>query len=143
MNAVLTPPRRRSAHLIRVAVILIGFAVATAVAFQVARLDVGPPSTLRRLTVENPTPYLINVDVTGAERDGWLDLGSFPRERSRTVEELADQGRQWVFRFSYGGVQAGELTVSRDQLAHDDWRITVPWAVGENLRQAGLSESAG
>ena len=138
MNAVLTPPRSRSPRLVD----LIGFAVAIAVAFPVSQLASGEPSTLRRLTVHNPTPYMINVDVTGAERDGWLDVGVFPRERSRTVEELVDQGRQWVVRFSYGGVEAGELTVSRDQLARDNWTITIPSAVGESLRQAGLSESA-
>ncbi len=142
MNAVLTPSRPRSARLVGVAVVLIGFVVEIAVAFPVARLAVGEPRTFRRLTVQNPTPYLLNVDVTGAERDGWLDVGSFRRERTRTVEELADQGRQWVFRFSYGGVEAGELTVSHDQLARDGWRITVPSAVGESLRQAGLAESA-
>ena len=142
MNAVLTPSRPRSARPVKVAVVLIGFAVEIAVAFAVAGPAVDEPSIFRRLTVHNPTPYLINVDVTGVERDGWLDVGSFRRERTRTVEELVDQGRQWVFRFSYGGVEAGELTVSRDQLARDGWRITVPAAVGETLRQAGLSESA-
>ena len=107
-----------------------------------ARLGVGEPTSFRRLTVHNPTPYMVIVDVTGAKRDGWLDVGSFPRERQRTVEELADQGRQWVFRFSYGGVDAGELVVTRDQLARDGWKITVPPGVGERLREAGLSESA-
>lgn len=141
MNAVLTPSRPQSVRPVNVAVVLIGFVVEIAVAFAVARLAVGEPSTFRRLTVQNPTPYLINVDVTGAERDGWLDVGSFGRERTRTVEELADQGRQWVFRFSHGGVDAGELTVSRDDLAGDGWRMTVPPAVGDSLRQAGLSES--
>ena len=142
MNAVLTPSRPRSVRLASVAVVLIGFAVEMAVAFPVARLAVGDPRTYRQLTVYNPTPYIVNVDVSGGERDGWLDVGSFRRERTRTVEELADQGRQWVFRFSYGGVETGEVTVSRDQLARDGWRITVPSAVGESLRQAGLPESA-
>ncbi len=92
--------------------------------------------------MQNPAPYTINVEVTGAERDGWLDIGSFRRERNRTVEELADQGRQWVFRFSYGGVEGGELVLSRDQLARDGWKVSVPPEVTEQLRRAGLSESA-
>ncbi len=142
MNAVLTPPRPRSAQLASVAVVLIGFAVEIGVAFPVARLAIGEPSSFRRLTVHNPTPYIINVDVTGAERDGWLDVGSFRKERNRTVEELADQGRQWVFRFSYGGVDGGELVLSREQLARDGWKVTVPAEVIERLHGAGLSEAA-
>jgi hypothetical protein len=142
VNGVLTPPRPRSAPLASVAVVLIGFAVTVAVALPVARLGAGEPTSFRRLTVHNPTPYIVNVEVTGASRNGWLDVGSFARERRRTVEELADQGRQWVFRFSYGGVEAGELVVSRDQLAHDGWRVTLPAEVTERLRDAGFSESA-
>ncbi len=142
VKAVLTPSRPRSIRPVNVAVVLIGFVVEIAVAFAVIRMTVNEPTTLRRLTVQNPTPYLINVEVSGAERDGWLDVGSFRRERTRTVEELADQGDQWVFRFSYGGAEAGEVTVSGDQLARDGWSMTVPSAVGENLRQGGLSESA-
>ncbi len=142
MNAVLTPPRPRSAQLASVAVVLIGFAVMAGVSFPMARLAVGEPTSFRRLTVHNPTAYLINVDVTGGERDGWLDVGAFPRERNRTVEELADQGGLWVFRFSYGGVEGGELVVRRDQLVRDGWKVTVPTEVSERLRAAGLSGSA-
>ncbi len=63
--------------------------------------------------------------------------------RLRSVEEVADQGREWVFRFSYGGVDAGELVITPGQLARDGWEITVPSAVAERLHEAGLPESAG
>ena len=141
MNTVLTPPRPRSAQLTSVVVVLIGVAVVMAVALPMARLAVGEPTSFRRLTVHNPTPYMINVEVRGAD-DGWLDLGSFRREANRMVEELADQGRQWIFRFSYGGVEGGELVLSRDQLAREGWKVTVPTEVSERLRAAGLSGSA-
>ncbi len=141
MNSVLTPSRRRSDRLVGAATLLIGFA-ALAALFAVARLGVGETISYRRLTVENPSPYTVNVEVTGAARDGWLKLGSFRREGRRTVEELADQGHEWVFRFSYGGVDAGELAVDRDQLAKNGWSVTVPPEVGERLQEAGLSESA-
>lgn len=141
MNSVLTPSRRRSAPLIGAATVLIGFA-ALGVLFAVTRLGVGETISYRRLTVENPSPYAISVDVTGAERDGWLNLGSVPREGRRTVQEVADQGQKWIFRFSYGGVDAGEVTVNRDQLAKNGWSVTVPPEVAERLREAGLSESA-
>ncbi len=142
MTPVLTPPRPQSAQLSSIAIVLIGFAVVIGVAFPVARAAVGESASFQRLTVHNPTPYLINIDVTGAQRDGWLDVGSFGRERNWSVEELADQGRQWVFRFSYGGVAGGELVIRRDQLARDGWKVTVPREVRERLRAAGLPESA-
>ena len=142
MNSVLTPPRRGSAQLAGVAVIVIGFALVLGGVLVAARLTNDEPALVRRLTVENPTPYFVNVEVSGAERDSWIELGSFGRERSRTVEELVDQGRQWVFRFSYAGVEGGELVVSRDRLVGDGWRITVPPEVTERLRAAGLAESA-
>ena len=47
-----------------------------------------------------------------------------------------------MFRFSYGGVQAGEVVIGRDELVAEGWRITVPAAVGDRLHEAGLSESA-
>ncbi|MCA1708151.1 MAG: hypothetical protein LC808_34705 [Actinobacteria bacterium] len=142
MNPVLTHPRSQSSRLARVGELLIVLALAAAVVFALSRLGLGDTASYRRLTVENPSPYIINVDVTGAKRDGWLDVGTVRRENRQTFEELADPGDQWVFRFSYGGVDAGELIVSRDQLARDGWKITVPGQATERLREAGLSESS-
>jgi hypothetical protein len=142
MNSVLTPPRPPSARLAGAAIVLIAVAGTVGVLFALARIDVGESTTYRRVTVDNPSPYNVNVQVAGAQRAGWLDLGSFAREARRTVEEVADQGPQWVFHFSYGGVDAGELVISRERLADERWTITVPAGVREHLRQAGLQESA-
>jgi hypothetical protein len=143
VNSVLTPPRRPSARLAGAAIVLVVLVLSVGVLFALARLDVGESTTYRRLTVDNPSPYNVNIQVAGRERQGWLDLGSFPRQGRRTVEEVADQGLEWVFRFSYGGVDAGVLVISRDQLARDGWETTVPSAVAERLHEAGLQESAG
>ncbi len=142
MNPVLTQPRSQSSRLARVGELLMVIALAAGVIFALVAVGVDDLPTDRHLTVENPLPYMINVDVTSAERDGWLDAGTVRRESRKTVEELADPGNQWVFRFSYGGVEAGELIVSRDQLAQDGWKITVPAEAAERLRRAGLRESA-
>ena len=142
MNSVLTPPRPPAARLAGAAIVLVVVAASVGVLFALARIDVGESTRYRRLTVDNPSPYNVNIQVTGAERDGWLDLGSFAREARRAVEEVADQGPQWVFHFSYGGVDAGELVISRERLADERWRITVPAGVAERLREAGLPESA-
>ncbi len=143
MNSVVTPRRPQPPPTARAALLVIGACGALGVLFLLARVGQSEEPPSRRLIVDNQTAYNINVQVSGANRDEWLDIGSFGRQTRRDVEEVADQGRVWVFRFSYGGVDAGEVVVRREQLANDGWRITVPTEVGRRLRDAGLSESAG
>jgi hypothetical protein len=142
MKPLLTRPRPSLNRLATLGRLLVVAATAAVVFPMVSRLALSDDRSFRRLTVENRSPFIVNVEVTDADRNGWLDVGSFRRERARTVEELADQGRQWVFRFSYGGVDGGELVVGRERLAKDGWRITVPPEVSGRLRVAGLAESA-
>lgn len=94
------------------------------------------------LTVDNPTVYQVNVDVSPSGDGDWLDLGSVGRERTKTIEQVGDQGPQWVFRFSYGGVDGGRVTLSRTELTASHWTVKVPSEVGERLRTAGLQPSA-
>ncbi len=142
MNPVLTNPRSQSSRLGGVGEFLMVVALAAGVIFALIGLGLDDMPTYRQLTVENPAPYIINVDVTSAERDGWLHVGIVRREGRQTFEGLADPGDQWAFRFSYGGAAVGELSVSRDQLAREGWTITVPAEAAERLRHAGVSESA-
>lgn len=100
------------------------------------------PSDVAALTVDNPTVYQVNVDVSPSGDGDWLDLGSVGRERTKTIEQIGDQGTRWVFRFSYGGVDAGRVTLSRTELAAAHWTVRVPTEVGERLRAAGLQPSA-
>lgn len=141
MHPVLTHPPSSPVRLARIGAVILAAVIGLAALISVTRL-VEPDVSYVRITVENPLPYLVNVDVTGVSRDGWLALASVERGRTRVVEEVLDQGEEWVFRFSYGGVQAGEVVMSRDQLASENWRITVPTAVADRLRYAGLGESA-
>lgn len=141
MNPVLTRPPSSSARLARIGAVIVVSAIGVAALIAVTRLVQRDVSYVR-ITIENPLPYLVNVEVTGAERDGWFDLGSVRRQRTYVLEEVVDQGEEWVFRFSYGGVPAGGLVIRRNQLANDGWKITVPAAVADRLREAGLSESA-
>lgn len=142
MNSVMTPRRPQSASAASVTLVVAGLLIALGVAVPVARLGAGEPRQFRRLTVQNPTPYIVNVEVARVGEDTWLDVGSFRRDTRRPVDEVADQGARWVFRFSYGGVEAGELAVSRAQMARDRWTVTVPTEVADRLRVAGMPESA-
>lgn len=100
------------------------------------------PERVAKLTVTNPTPYKVNVEVAAPGEDLWLDLGAVDREGARTVEELPDVDDRWVFRFSSAGVDGGRLEVARTELRDAGWRLTVPAVVAERLGAAGLTPSA-
>lgn len=120
---------------------LAAVAVAVAVAVELAPI-LAVPAHVAKLRIGNPTVYQLNVEVTDAREGGWLDLGTIGRERNRVLEEVTDQGRRWVFRFSYGGVDAGRLDVERSDLAKAGWSLDIPIEVGDRLRAAGLAPSA-
>ena len=100
------------------------------------------PRRVPELTVVNPSPFQVNVEISTAGEEDWLDLGAVGRERSRTVEELPDLGGGWVFRFSSGGIDGGRLELSRAALDEARWSITVPSEVIERFAGAGLRPSA-
>jgi len=116
-------------------------AVAAALFLVAVAMMTDRPSFVSELTVVNPAVYKLNVDVSG-DGHGRLDLGAVRRETTSTYERVIDQGDTWVFRFSYGGVTGGEISVPRARLEADGWRVTVPGDIGERLRLAGLRPSA-
>jgi hypothetical protein len=99
------------------------------------------PSFVREITLENPTVYQLEVEVSDG-RSGWLGLGAVAREGTQTFLDVIDQGDTWIFRFAYVGVQGGELRLSREELARSRWRVRVPEAVQARLAAAGLEPSA-
>ena len=101
------------------------------------------PGRVTALTVTNPSPYQISVDVSPAGEERWLDLGAIERESDRTIEEIPDQGTSWVFRFTSGGVEGGRHAVARAGLRDAGWKVTVPRDVIERFEAAGLRPSAG
>jgi hypothetical protein len=99
------------------------------------------PSYVDNVTVANPHQWDVGVEVAGAERDGWLGLGSVDRTASHEFQQVIDQGQQWVFRFSYAGVDGGELVVPRSELEASGWKVTVPEQFAERMRAAGVGPS--
>lgn len=141
MTPVATRPRSSTPPTVLAGLALV--AVATVgVLFVVLRLSSDEPSFVGRVTIVNPHVYKVNVEVKGPEGARWTELGTVRRETDKAIEEVADQGSLWVFRFSYGGEQGGEIAVSRTALETSGWRVTVPPEVGERFRQAGLQPSA-
>jgi hypothetical protein len=98
------------------------------------------PTFVPRVEVVNETPYNVNVDISG-ER-GRIGLGTVTTGSSLEFSEVLDEGDTWIFEFSYGGVDAGELSVERAVLEEQDWTVEVPAEVGDQLESEGINPSA-
>jgi hypothetical protein len=91
------------------------------------------PDVVSRVTVENPSSLAVNVSVRPANDDAVLILATVPPTTSATNLDVLDQGDDWIFSFSSGGVDGGNLRVSRAKLAEDGWRVVVPESVTRRL----------
>ena len=100
------------------------------------------PPRVDRLTIVNPPPYHVNVAVSDGRGGSQLLVGTVRRDRTAAYEEVIDQGPTWRFRFSYAGVEAGDLVVTRATLQQDGWKLTVPDLVAQRLQAEGLGPSA-
>jgi hypothetical protein len=101
----------------------------------------GPPPTVDRITIVNPTGYDLDVEVAGPEGGGWLPLSIAEARSERVAEEVIDQGEVWMFRFLHWGDSVAELSLTRAGLVRDGWRVEVPEEVEERLRQLGRPPS--
>jgi hypothetical protein len=129
----LHPSRRRDLP-------IVGLVVAGIVAvFVLMSTTLREPDHVDRLTLVNPTEYGVNVTVRSAPEQGRFSLGWSESTQERELREVPDLGETWIFAFSYAGVDAGEVTVSRAALAGADWRLEVPATVAQPIRAAGLT----
>jgi hypothetical protein len=95
------------------------------------------PAFVERVTIANPTRYDFNVDV--AASDGRrLDLAYVEAGGSVAVRDVIEQGDTWTFRFSYGGTEAGSVSVDRARLERGDWIVEIPPRVEMRLDAAGF-----
>jgi len=133
----LAPPKNVGGSL------LVTASVAAVVVVAVALLPgMRSPTFVRRVTVANPTAYGIEVEVTNPQREGWLSLGGLPPQARRASDEVLDQGRDWVFRFTYGKDEVGQMGMSRDELREAGWEVAIPAEVGLRLAGAGATPSS-
>jgi hypothetical protein len=98
------------------------------------------PEKVDEVTVVNPHPWAVQVDVREDDGSGRLSLGTVPRESDASFLETTDQGRRWVVSFAYDGTSV-ERTYDRSELEADDWTITVPAELGDLLSAAGTFET--
>jgi hypothetical protein len=122
-------PRRTFPSLTLVALVIVGALLCAAMAYALRDPDVVP-----RVTVENPSALDVSVSVRPASDASRLILATVPGSTSAANLDVLDQGDEWIFSFSSGGIDGGTIRMSRDELAADDWRVVVPESVVERLR---------
>ncbi len=95
------------------------------------------PSTVPRITFENPTSYGLDIEVSPDTDTGWTSAGSVRQQSTADVREVIDQGDVWLFRFDSQGQTGGELRLTRAELEASGWRVSIPIDVGARLAEAG------
>jgi hypothetical protein len=97
------------------------------------------PSYVDRLTIRNATPYLVEVEVTSGDREGWLDLGPVSAGERHDFADVIDKGDRWAVRLSSAGTDGGELVMSRDELERGGWVVTISDQVSARLAANGAT----
>ena len=139
MNQLLVEPAPSNVQRVRPIARKLGVVVALAVMLGAGLWLARGPDFVNRVSVTNRTGYDLNVDVTGADHDGWVPISVATGGGSTTAtQDVIDQADTWVFRFSYAGRKAGEISVPRSVLAKNGWRVVVPDEVAKNLGDAGI-----
>jgi hypothetical protein len=122
-------PRRTFPPLPLIALLVVGALLCALMAYALRDAEVVP-----RVTIDNPSSLDINVSVRPEHDSSRLILATVPPSTSATNLDVLDQGDDWIFSFSSGGVDGGTLRVSRAELAADNWRLVIPDSVVQRLQ---------
>ena len=99
------------------------------------------PASVDAISITNPHPWHVEVEVGQPDGSGWIGLGQVVRDKTRTFHSVIDPGDQWMFRFAYGGIHRGEVTISRADLKQAGWKLTIPDEFAERMRAADEAPS--
>jgi hypothetical protein len=141
MSPVLTPapPQEASTRLGRnVAAVVVGGLVALVLIFAGTQA-LGGPGVIERVTINNPTPYQVEIAVAGGEGGSRLTLGPVSSGESHAFASVVDQGDRWVVHVTSARSDGGEFVVRRADLQRSKWVITIPNEVASRLATGGAS----
>ncbi len=122
-------PRRTFPPLPLIALLVVGALLCAVMTYALR-----DPEVVSRVTIDNPSTLDINVSVRSTSDSSRLILATVPPTTTATNLDVLDQGDDWIFSFSSGGVEGGTLRVSRAKLAADGWRVEIPDAVIQRLQ---------
>lgn len=97
----------------------------------------GAAPTVEEVTIVNETAYDVEIEAGAGEDDGWLPLARVDARSTGSARDVIDQGDVWVFRFRHWGESVEEMSLTREELQREGWRIEVPETVAERLEQLG------
>jgi hypothetical protein len=140
MSPVLSPapPQAAPTRLGRnVAALVVGGLVAAAVLLGGTWALEGP-DRVDRVTIDNPTPYPLEVEVAGSG-DARLALGPVAAGDRHAFVSVVDQGDRWIVHVTSARSDGGEFAVNRAALERADWVITIPDSVTTKLGAAGAT----
>jgi hypothetical protein len=119
-----------------IAVIALGAVLAVALVVGVLAA-VRSPAYVDHLTIVNPTPYPVDVSVTGGDSGGRVALGPVSPGERHAFSTVVDQGDQWVVHVSSSGTDGGTVVVKRSGLEQRRWVVTIPQATASRLAANG------
>jgi hypothetical protein len=99
------------------------------------------PARVDRVTFVNHTVYAAEVEVTDAQRSGWLRLGTAERGATTSMTRVVDQGDEWIFRFGAQGLDGGELRMTKSDLIRSQWEVVIAEPIAKRLAQEGAAPS--
>jgi hypothetical protein len=141
MSPVLTPapPQAAPTRLGRnIVVVALGALLGLAVILGVSRALEGP-GRVDRVTIDNPTPYAVEIAVAESDGGGRLTLGPVSPSGRHMFEAVVDQGDRWVVHVTSARSDGGDVVVSRATLERDGWVIRIPEQVGTKLGNDGAT----
>src|SRR5438552_12182756 len=118
MSPVLTPAPTQEAptRLGRnVAAVVVGGLVALVLIFAGSQALEGP-GVIERVTVDNPTPYQVEVAVAGSEGGSRLALGPVAAGERHAFASGGDQGDRWVVHVTSARSDGGQVGLRRADL---------------------------
>lgn len=124
------PRSRRVGPVVAIVAAIVAAIAATLALFAITSSMLAGPERVD-MVIEN---HVLSVRVSGADGGSGHTLGPISSGSTREFSGVLDQGDTWLFKVSYGGVQAGELVVERSEL------MAAPVAVAPAVATAVLMD---
>ena len=141
MSPVLTPalPQAAPTRLGRnIAAVVVGGIVALVLIFAGSQALEGP-GVIERVTVDNPTPYQVEVAVAGSEGGSRLALGPVAAGERHAFASVVDERDRWIVHVTSARSDGGQFVLRRADLQRGKWVITIPEEVASRLAANGAS----
>jgi hypothetical protein len=112
--------------------------VATLFALLCGNFLFNDPARVPAVTIDNPTPYDVKVDVSGDNGSSWTVLTTARQNCAANVESTVDRGSRWLFRVRAQGLVASEIVADRSDLERANWHFAIPADLGKRWESSGV-----